>query len=193
MPVFTRYLLPSLAAVPVCFVLGLIIMVLILLNDVPTYSSRAIIELPPPTADMTRDAYDIIIETDLRRILSAEVKLALRDTLQRPVADIRELLVRANASPSRGTSLIVLTVESFDPVFAAEYANAWAHAAVEHLATHKDAEHKVLQRASPAAPAGLDMSGSLVRAGLFGALGGLGIAVLLATALTSRKRKRDDA
>jgi len=186
MKTFAGSLLPSLVAVPVGYVLGLIIMFLILVNEVPTYGSRAIIEIPG-------DAYEVFKETKMNGLLSPEVQQEARSSLTRSIAEIRKPSLSVNAVQHNGTSFIVLAVESVDPVFSAEYANAWALAAIEHLTAEEEPEYGIHQRAMPAAsPMSPRKTRSVFRAGALGAIAGLGVAFLLAAAITLRKQKRGE-
>jgi capsular polysaccharide biosynthesis protein len=97
--------------------------------------------------------------------------------VNRPAEEIAAKLVNVFAAPESGTSVVRLSVDAIDPVFAADFANAWA-ASVLDFAAEQKATYRVLDRATPAyAPVQARRLESIWRA----AFVGLAIGILLAS------------
>lgn len=181
---FVRYVLASMSVVPVCVVAAMALAVLQLINQIPVYESHAVIAVPEPAPDATHDSYDILRSTWSRKILATPVSQAAFERLQRPRQEARELLDGVHAVPVGKSALVRLTVRSFDPVYAAELANAWADVSTEILSADVGLPFSVMQRATPASrPAGPGSTQILFTWFVLGAVVGMGLALALAAVL----------
>ncbi len=181
---FFRYFLPALGFVPAGVLLAVIITIVQMIGDTPVYRSRAVVQLPAPAPGDTFDAYEIKRRTWIEQMVTSKVMIPTREHLNRPSAEIRELLGDVEVSATPHSQLVRLRVDSADPVFAAEFANAWATAAIEVLSVGTGLPFEWSQRATPAArPWGPPAKEQLIRGAIYGVLAGvllaLGLAFLL--------------
>jgi polysaccharide biosynthesis transport protein len=118
--------------VALCFVISLAVMVVMMVREVPVYRATSQllltqgIRLPVQQQEVQYTGQADIMQTQLRLINSSLVMGRARERLGRPSSEIRELLVGVSVNPVWRTSMMNITVTAYDPVFAAEYANAIA-------------------------------------------------------------------
>lgn len=118
--------------VALCFVIALAVMVVILVREVPVYRSNADlllttgIALPVQQREVRYLSGADFLQTQIRLINSGLVMGRARERVGRSPAEIREQLVNVSVSPLWRTSMLRITVTAYDPVFAAEFANAIA-------------------------------------------------------------------
>lgn len=129
--------------VALCFVIALGVMVVMLIREVPVYRANADlllttgIALPVQQREVGYVGGADFMQTQLRLINSGLVMGRARERLRRPGAEISDLLVGVNVSPLWRTSMIRISVTSYDPVFAAEFANAIAEEYLEFKAEER--------------------------------------------------------
>ena len=189
-----RYLLtliPCLALVPLCFIASLGITVATLVKQTPVYRSSTTLEAPPPANDQTIDSYSIQTETDLRIATMPEVVSATRKALSRPVDEITAKLSRIAVKPIRGTRLIRFTVDATDPVFAADFADAWQRTFIEKMEGSDRPGYRQIERPVPsAAPITPRKMETIFRAATLGILTGTLLSLLLAGFIVKMMNKK---
>jgi len=177
---YWKLLPPCLIAVPAFFVAAVAIYIGILIQQTPLYRSEAIIELPPPT-ETSINSYNIQLATHSRSLENVKILAQARDRLPRPISDASKLLKRVEATHMKGTSLIQLSALSSDPVFSADFVNAWAEVALNSLGGEEQEGYNLSQRGWPSiAPVSQRRVKSLFIAGCVGAGFGLIFAIILA-------------
>ena len=129
--------------VALCFVIALGVMVVMLLREVPTYraSANLLLTTGVPLPVQQREVGYLrgadFFQTQIRLINSSLVMGRARDRLGRPASEIREQLVNVNIIPRERTSMLIIRVTAYDPVFAAEFANAIAEEYLEFKAEER--------------------------------------------------------
>lgn len=129
--------------VALCFVISLGVMVVMLLREVPTYRATANllltrgIALPVQQREVRYLGGADFLQTQIRLINSSLVMGRARERLGRPSSEIREKLVGVHVSPLFRTSMLSIRVTSYDPIFAAEFANAIAEEYLEFKAEER--------------------------------------------------------
>ncbi len=129
--------------VALCFVIALGVMVVMLLKEVPTYQATTNllmtrgIRLPVQQREVDYERGADFFQTQVRLINSGLVMGRARERLGRPTSEIRELLVSVRVSPIVRTSMLQISVTSYDPVFSAEFANAIAEEYLEFKAEER--------------------------------------------------------
>lgn len=129
--------------VALCFVIALGVMVVMLVREVPVYRASADlllttgIRLPVQEREVGYLSGADFMQTQIRLINSGAVMGRVRERVGRSGAEIREQLVGVSVSPLWRTSMLRITVTSYDPVFAAEYANAIAEEYLEFKAEER--------------------------------------------------------
>jgi polysaccharide biosynthesis transport protein len=118
--------------VALCFVIALGVMVVMLVREVPVYRASTDlllttgIRLPVQEREVAYLGGADFMQTQIVLINSGLVMQRARERVGRPSSEIRDLLVGVGVSPVWRTSMLRITVTSYDPVFAAEFANAIA-------------------------------------------------------------------
>lgn len=129
--------------VALCFVIALGVMVVMLVREVPVYRASTNlllttgISLPVQQREVGYLGSADFLQTQIRLINSGLVMGRARERLGRPGSEIRELLVGVNVSPVWRTSMLSISVTSYEPVFAAEFANAIAEEYLEFKAEER--------------------------------------------------------
>jgi len=129
--------------VALSFVIALGVMVVMLVREVPVYRATANllltegITLPVQERDVQYVSGADAVQTQIRLMNSASVMNRARERLGRPATDIRDLLVGVNINVLWRTSILTVTITAYDPVFAAEYANAIADAYLDFKAEER--------------------------------------------------------
>lgn len=129
--------------VAACFVISLGVMVVILMRQEPVYRASATLLLSrglPLPAHLTEKEVEPLgdyIATQQQIIYSKDLVQRARQRIGRTAEEFSRLLVRMNVSQVWQTSLLRITVDSLDPVFAAEFANALAEEYLDYKAEER--------------------------------------------------------
>ena len=129
--------------VAACFVISLGVMVVILMRQEPVYRASATLLLSrglPLPAHLTEKEVEPLgdyIATQQQIIYSKDLIQRARQRIGRTAEEFSRLLVRLNVSQVWKTSLLRITVDSLDPVFAQEFANALAEEYLDYKAEER--------------------------------------------------------
>ena len=123
--------------VAVCFTLALIVSVIITARQQSIYMSSTSMlltrgsQLPSQLQMREQDIFGDFIETQIRIIYSSRVISRAREMMNMPAEEIGRLLVGIKVWPVSRASVVAIGVESYDPQFAADFANAMADSYAE--------------------------------------------------------------
>lgn len=123
--------------VAICFTLALIASVIITARQQSVYMSATSLlltrgsQLPSQLQMREQDIFGDFIETQIRIIYSSRVVSRAREMMNMPADEIGRLLVGVRVWPVAKASVVGIGVESYDPQFAADFANAIADAYME--------------------------------------------------------------
>jgi len=131
--------------VALCFTVAMILSVLKVSKQEAVYSSSTSMLLSRGTqlpgqqysAGQEQDFFGDFIDTQVRIINSRAVVGRAKEMLNFPQQEIGRLLRTISASPIGRSSLILISVQSLDPQFSADFANAIASAYVEFKAEER--------------------------------------------------------
>ncbi len=118
--------------VAVCFVVSLAVMVVILIRQVPVYRCSATLllsrGLPVPSRLRQQEIQPLgdYISTQQRIIQSSLLIRRARERMGRTPEEFDKQLVSVSVNQVWKTSLLTITVDSLDPLFGAQFANALA-------------------------------------------------------------------
>ena len=116
--------------VALCFVISLAVTVVMVARQVPVYQSSASIlvttglPIPGRVKQEERLVLGDYLETQLRIMQSGFLISRARERVNRPSDEIARKLVRISVEAGWRTSFLYVRVQSLDPVFAADFANA---------------------------------------------------------------------
>jgi len=130
--------------VALCFTVAMVLSVLKVSKQEAVYSSSTSMLLSRGTqlpgqysAGQEQDFFGDFIDTQVRIINSRAVVGRAKELLNFPQQEISRLLRTISASPIGRSSLILISVQSLDPQFSADFANAIASAYVEFKAEER--------------------------------------------------------
>ena len=172
----------------VCITIALGLTVLMLVRQVPVYQSTSTLRFPNPGSNQTADSFRIAQNTRLAEMQSGLVLGHAKERVNRPTEDIRRLLLKVSAQLVPDSTIVVLKAESLDPVFAADFANAWAVAVEMHFGQNDQTRPTILD---PAKPSYTPTTPRKVRTIQSAFLSGLLIGLLLALIPAAFKYKKD--
>ena len=118
--------------VALCFVISISVTVVMLMRQVPVFRASTSLlfskglELPSRVRIREQEVVGEYLETQLRIIQSNLIIARAREAVNRPADEIARKLVRVWADQAWRAAFIYIHVESLDPVFAADFANAMA-------------------------------------------------------------------
>ncbi|MFH0909798.1 MAG: polysaccharide biosynthesis tyrosine autokinase [bacterium] len=118
--------------VALCFVIALAVTVVMIVRQVPVYQSTVSIlvtsglPIPGRVKQEERVVLGDYLETQLRIMQSGFLISRARERLNRPSDEIQGKLVRISVEAGWRTSFLYVRVQSLDPVFSADFANAIA-------------------------------------------------------------------
>ncbi len=129
--------------VALCFVISLAIVVVMMIRQVDVYRCSATLlisgGLPVPSRLQQQEVklYGDYLATQERIIRSSLVQQRAKERVGWPADQIGKLLRSVQISRDTQTSFLTITVESLDPVFGAEYANALAEEYIDFKAEER--------------------------------------------------------
>jgi len=103
-----------------------------LMRQVPVFRTSTTLlfskglELPREVKQKEQEVWGEFLETQLRIIQSNLIIARARESVNRPADEISRKLVRVWAEQAWKAAFVYIRVESLDPVFAADFANAMA-------------------------------------------------------------------
>lgn len=118
--------------VALCFVISVSVTVVMLMRQVPVYRTATTLlfskglELPREVKIKEQEVWGEYMETQLRILQSNLIIARAREAVNRPADEISRKLVRVWADQAWKAAFVYIRVESLDPVFAADFANAMA-------------------------------------------------------------------
>ena len=118
--------------VALCFVISISVTVVMLMRQVPVFRASTSLlfskglELPSRVRIREQEVVGEYLETQLRIVQSNLIIARAREAVNRPADEIARKLVRVWADQAWKAAFIYIHVESLDPVFAADFANAMA-------------------------------------------------------------------
>ena len=118
--------------VALCFVISVSVTVVMLMRQVPVFRTSTTLlfskglELPREVKMKEQEVWGEYMETQLRIVQSNLIIARAREAVNRPADEISRKLVRVWAEQAWKAAFVYIRVESLDPVFAADFANAMA-------------------------------------------------------------------
>jgi succinoglycan biosynthesis transport protein ExoP len=118
--------------VALCFVISVSVTVVMLMRQVPVFRTSTTmlfskgLELPREVKMKEQEVWGEYMETQLRILQSNLIIARAREAVNRPADEISRKLVRVWAEQAWKAAFVYIRVESLDPVFAADFANAMA-------------------------------------------------------------------
>ncbi len=155
---FLRLWFPCfLKVLPVVLVLSGAVAAVQAVREIPYYRAASMVlltsDLPVERVQEVRwEEQPNVILTQVPLMNSSHIQREARKRLGRPQEEIREKIKSVSVNALWRTSIIQVTVEAYDPVLAAEYANAIVDVYMEYAQADGDRPFliQVLQRAQPA-------------------------------------------
>ncbi len=130
--------------VALCFVVALAIAVVMMVREVPVFSTTATIlisgGLPVPLRMRDRDSSELgsdFFATQERIIRSSLLMQRAKERMGMPMEEVSRLLLNVGVNRIYQTSFISVSVTALDPVFAADFANTLAEEYIEFKAEER--------------------------------------------------------
>lgn len=130
--------------VALCFVISIAVTVVNMVREVPVYRAYASVVLSRGLylPDRLRDrdlenALGDVIDTQMRILQSGIIMSKARERLPYSAAEFAEKVDRVSIYPLGRAAILVVSVEAYDPQFAADYANAIVDAYLEYKAEER--------------------------------------------------------
>ena len=184
--IVARAFVSSAILIPLGLVVSTSITVMRLIRQLPVYESTAQLRYPSPGSSDTFESFRIVQNTYAATIVSPAWISETRKQLKRPDEEINRKLVKIAAIPIDQTSIISLTAQSLDPVFSADFANAWAMTVIKFYGTNEDTRPAVIRAAVPSgAPTTPRKLHTIARAAMLGIAIGLLLSVVSTTVIYS--------
>ncbi len=118
--------------VALCFVVSVSVTVVMLMRQVPVFRTSVTLlfskglDLPDKVRMPEQQVWGEYLETQIRIVQSNLIIARAREAVNRPADEISRKLVRVWAEQAWRAAFVYIRVESLDPVFAADFANAMA-------------------------------------------------------------------
>lgn len=129
--------------VAICFTVALVFSVISVSKQISTFRAATTLllsrgtQLPGQFQGQEYNIFGDFIETQIRIISSRSVITRARELLNRPEGEVNRLLRSFTVWPIGRSSTVSITVESLEPQFSADFANAIASAYVEFKAEER--------------------------------------------------------
>ena len=118
-------------------------------NPAPVYRSIARIELALPLEGYDKERVEIAVNDEILRIKSAHYLALARDRLQMSGEEIGARIVAIEAARVKDSTFVEISVDSIDPILAAEMANALAITYIDMEEYPSVMHPKIRQMAKP--------------------------------------------
>lgn len=145
----TEHIIRRIFVIPICLIVFLVLGVVSLSRQTPIYRVGVLLARPDISVGQSPEQFDAMIMTDMRVATTGPIISEVRQQMDVGAEVIASNLVRLAAKPLKGSTAVAFAVDSFDPIFATDFANKWATIFIKTMVATNRHGYRVVEMARP--------------------------------------------